>query len=89
MPELTHRRSPDHRHKCWHIYYGDVHVGTIAVRGGNPQTPTRGNGTAASIQARSPGEHQSGTAATFEEARADFERAWQVFFSKRTDADFR
>src|ERR1700675_3702815 len=35
-----------------------------------------------------PGEHQSGTAATFEEARADFESAWQVFLSKRTEADF-
>jgi len=20
------------RHNCWHIYYGDVHVGTIAER---------------------------------------------------------
>jgi hypothetical protein len=35
-----------------------------------------------------PGEHQNGTAATFEEARADFESAWQVFLSKRTEADF-
>jgi hypothetical protein len=32
MPELTRRRSADHRHKCWH----DVHVGTIAERSGNP-----------------------------------------------------
>src|SRR6266852_3607103 len=45
-PKLTRRRSVDHRHKCWHIYYGDVHVGTIA------------------------------------------ERVWQVFLSKRTEADF-
>jgi hypothetical protein len=35
-----------------------------------------------------PGEHQSDTAATFAEARADFERTWQVFLSKRTEADF-
>jgi hypothetical protein len=26
--------------------------------------------------------------ATFAEARADFERAWRVFLSKRTEADF-
>jgi hypothetical protein len=26
MPELTRRRSADHRHNCWHIYFGDVHV---------------------------------------------------------------
>ena len=31
---------------------------------------------------------QNGTAATFDEARADFEGAWRVFLSKRTEADF-
>jgi hypothetical protein len=31
MPELTRRRYPE-REDCWHVYYGDVHVGTIAVR---------------------------------------------------------
>jgi hypothetical protein len=31
----------------------------------------------------------SDTAATFAEARADFEREWRVFLSKRTEADFR
>jgi hypothetical protein len=35
-----------------------------------------------------PGEQQSGTAATFDEARANFGSAWQVFLSKRTEADF-
>jgi hypothetical protein len=35
-----------------------------------------------------PGEQQSDTAATFDGARADFERAWQVFLSNRTEADF-
>jgi len=28
------------------------------------------------------------TAASFEEAGADFEEAWQVFLAKRTEADF-
>jgi hypothetical protein len=36
-----------------------------------------------------PGEHQSDTAATFEDARADFESAWRVFLSNRTEADFK
>jgi hypothetical protein len=36
MPELTRRRSADAREECWHIYYGDVRVGTIAQRVGNP-----------------------------------------------------
>ena len=32
--------------------------------------------------------HQSGTAADFEEARADFETAGRAFLAKRTEADF-
>jgi hypothetical protein len=35
-----------------------------------------------------PREHQSGTAATFDQARADFEAASRVFLSNRTEADF-
>jgi hypothetical protein len=35
MPELTRRRSPDHREEWWEIYYGDIHAGTIAERTGN------------------------------------------------------
>jgi len=34
MRALTHRRSENHRQECWHIYYGDVHAGTIAIRSG-------------------------------------------------------
>jgi hypothetical protein len=28
MPELTRRRSPDAPDECWHVYFGDVRVGT-------------------------------------------------------------
>jgi hypothetical protein len=35
-----------------------------------------------------PGEHEDGPAPTFDQARADFEAAWQRFLSKRTDAHF-
>ena len=42
MPTLTRRRSA-HRQQCWHIYYGDVHVGTIAERVGNPHDTDRRN----------------------------------------------
>jgi len=48
-------------------------------------TKIRGSGVAVSIRDR---EQQNGTAATFDEARADFEGAWRVFPSKRTEADF-
>jgi hypothetical protein len=36
MPALTRRRSADCQ-DCWHIYYGDVQAGTIAMRAGNPR----------------------------------------------------
>ncbi len=35
MPALTCRRYPE-RQDCWHVYCGDVNVGTIAIRVGNP-----------------------------------------------------
>jgi hypothetical protein len=35
MPALSRRRSAN-RPDCWHIYYGDVQAGTIAMRAGNP-----------------------------------------------------
>ena len=35
-----------------------------------------------------PGEQTHGTAATFDHARADFERAWMVFSANRTEADY-
>ena len=35
-----------------------------------------------------PREFTDGTAATFDQARADFEQAWAVFLSNRTEADF-
>jgi hypothetical protein len=36
MPALTRRLDPDVRQECWLVYYGDVHVGAIAKRTGNP-----------------------------------------------------
>ena len=53
-----------------------------------PALLPNGNGAAASIRAARPGECTGGTAATFEEARADFESAWRMFLAKRTTADF-
>ena len=36
MPALTRHRYPEYRDECWHIFYGDVDVGTIAIRAGVP-----------------------------------------------------
>jgi hypothetical protein len=88
MPVLTRRRSDDHRQECWLIYYGDIHAGTITERVGNPHVTDRWEWRCGFYPGSNPGEHQSGTAATFGEARADFESAWKIFLSKRTEADF-
>ena len=87
MPTLTRRRYPE-RPDCWHVYYGDVRVGTIAIRSGNPHDTDPWEWDCGFYPGSHPGEHQSDTAATFDEARSDFETAWKVFLAKRTEADF-
>jgi hypothetical protein len=87
MPELTRRRYPE-RPDCWHVYYGDVHVGTIAVRTGIPHHEDPWGWICGFYPGSEPGEYLDGTAATFDQARADFEAAWRVFSARRTDADY-
>jgi hypothetical protein len=82
-PALTHRRSAD-RPDCWHIYYGD----TIAMRAGNPHDTDPWEWSCAFYPGSRPGEIQSGTSETFDQARAEFGSAWAVFLSTRTEADF-
>jgi hypothetical protein len=36
MSELTRRRSLESPDECWQVFYGDVRVGTIAIRTGIP-----------------------------------------------------
>ena len=88
MPALTRRRSTDAREECWHIYYGDVRVGTIARRVGNPFGTDPWEWTCGFYPGSHPRECTSDTSETFDQARADFEAAWIVFSSKRTPADF-
>jgi hypothetical protein len=87
LPALTRRRSAD-RQDCWHIYYGDVHAGTIAMRAGNPHDTDPWEWSCGFYPGSRPGEIQSGTAATLDDARAEFGSAWAVFLANRTDADF-
>jgi hypothetical protein len=89
MPALTRRRSSDHRHECLHLYFGDIHAGTITIRSGNPHDTNAWEWTCSFYPGSHPGEHTNGTAPTFGEARAEFEEAWRVFLSNRTEADFR
>ena len=87
MPELTRRRYSE-RPDCWHVYYGDVQVGTIAIRAGVPFAAKQWGWTCSFYPGSEPRDHLSGTAASFEQARAGFEAAWQSFSAKRTEADY-
>src|SRR3984893_13561835 len=88
MPELTRRRSPDAREECWHVYYGDIHAGTIAIRTGVLHDEDPWGWSCGFYPGSHPGECTNGTAATFDQARADFESAWLGFLPRRTEADF-
>ena len=87
MPTLARRRYPE-RPDCWHIYYGDVRVGTIARRVGNPFDTDPWEWTCGFYPGSHPGECTSDTSETFDQARSEFEAACAVFLSKRTEADF-
>jgi hypothetical protein len=87
MPKLARRRYRE-RSDCWHVYFGDVHVGTIAARTGNPHDTDQWEWCCGFYPGSHPGECTNGSAATFDQARADFEAAWRVFLAKRTEADF-
>ena len=51
MAALTRRGSPDAPDEFWHVYFGDVRVGTIAIRTGMaPLANIRGAGPVASIR---------------------------------------
>jgi hypothetical protein len=52
MPQLTRRRDPEAHQETWRIFYGDVHVGTIARGVGNPNAASLGQaGTKTSLNA--------------------------------------
>jgi hypothetical protein len=88
MPQLTRRRYPEAREECWHVYYGDVHAGTLAIRSGKPHDTDPWEWRCGFYPGSHPGECRSGTAARFDEARTAFEAAWKLFLSNRTEADF-
>jgi hypothetical protein len=79
MPKLSRRRDPEAREECWHVYYGDVHAGTIAIRAGIPYDQDPWEWSCGFYPGSHPGEHTNGTALTFDEARAGFEEVWKIF----------
>jgi len=64
-----------------------VRVGTIAIRTGAQHEEDPWGWACGFYPGCHPSECTDGTAATFDQARADFEAAWCVFLSKRTEDD--
>ena len=87
MPVLTRRRYPE-RQDCWHVYFGDVHVGTIVRSVGNPNADPQWQWQCGFYPGSVPGEYRYGTSPSFEQARSDFEVAWRIFSASRTEADY-
>jgi len=65
-----------------------MHAGTLAIRSGNRHDTEPWEWRCGFYWGSDPGESTSGTAETFEQARAGFEAAWRVFLSNRTEVDF-
>ena len=98
MPQLTRRRSDDPHRESWHVYYGDVRVGTISRRAGVPVDVDQWGWSCGFYPGLHPGQHHDGSAETFELARAAFEEAWRqlrpkipegAFDEYRRDREFR
>ena len=77
MPALTRRRDPDARHDCWHVYYGDIHVGTIGLRAGVPTSVDQWGWSCGLYPGLHSGQHRYGSAKTLVEALAGFKADWQ------------
>jgi hypothetical protein len=85
MPALTRRREKDRHQESWSIYFGDVRIGWIGERAGVPKSVEQWGWTCGFYPRD---RHVSGTAESFDQARADFERAWHDYLQRCTPDDF-
>ncbi|MCP1765527.1 hypothetical protein [Bradyrhizobium japonicum] len=65
---MTARDDNQHQ-KTWHVYYNDVHVGTIGKRARVPTSGDRWGWSVGFYPRTEPGTHQIGSAESFEAAR--------------------
>jgi hypothetical protein len=88
MTALTRRRDPDANQESWLVYYGDIQVGSIAMRAGVPADKDQWGWSVGFDPASHRGLRASGTAKSFDAARAAFDVAWQWLLPKFTEGDF-
>jgi hypothetical protein len=85
MPVLTCRRDPDAQQV--RIHYGDTHIGTIRFHAGVGGVD-RWAWSCAFYPASHRGVRASGSAKTFDDARAAFGEAWHRLLPEITKKDF-
>jgi hypothetical protein len=88
MPPLTRRLCPDSHQETWLIHYGDVRVGSIAIRGGVSAEADRWAWSCGLYPTTRSIRSDSGTAPNFKTARRDFDAAWRAMLPKLTEVDF-
>ena len=88
MPALT-RRPHSERSDTWHVFYGDVQVGTIGIQSGLPTHARQWRWDCRFYPDPASHRHsRSGYASTFEQARASFEVAWKDYLPRCTEVGF-
>ena len=63
MPALTRRRSDNQHQETWHVYFGDVQVGTIGERAGVPVDVDQWSWSCGFYPGLHPGQYRYGIAA--------------------------
>jgi hypothetical protein len=88
MPSPTRRRSDNPHHVTWHVYYGDIHIGTIGERVGVPVDVDQWQRSCGFYPGLHPGQHRYGIGATFKEARDGFEADWKALLPEIPEGAF-
>jgi hypothetical protein len=88
MPALSRRRDPEGHHEVWHVYYGDVRVGTIGIRAGVPVDVDQWGWSCGFYPGVEPQDYRHGTARTFKAARTAFRNAWRDLLPTLTESNF-
>lgn len=88
MTALIRRRSDNPHQETWNVYFGDVRIGSIGIRAGVPTSADQWGWSLGFYPGTEPGTHSHGSAASFEQARADFEAAWQRLVPTLSEDNF-
>jgi hypothetical protein len=88
MPALTRRRSDNPHREVWHVYFGDVQVGSIVQRAGVPVGVHQWEWSCGFFPGCDHWEHSDGTALDFFTVRREFEAAWRDLSATKTEADY-